>query len=47
MVGGLMASEVVSRTSQPETKAAIMFGYSGALSAFLLNALHWPMQIEQ
>ena len=45
--GGLMASEVLSRTSQIETKAAITFGYAGALVAFLLNLLRWGAPLGQ
>jgi len=45
--GNMMATEVISRTSQLETKAAIIFGYSGALIAFLLNALRWSTRPGQ
>jgi hypothetical protein len=39
--GSIMIQELVNRIPQLETKAAIVFGYGGALIVFLLTALRW------
>lgn len=39
--GSIMMQELIDHIPQLETKAAIVFGYSGALIAFLLSALRW------
>jgi hypothetical protein len=44
--GSIMASEIVSRIQQLETKAIVVLGYDGAIIAFLLNLLVRPPYTE-
>jgi hypothetical protein len=37
----IMMTEILQRIGQLETKSIVIFGYNGALVAFLLNALRW------